>query len=130
MTTPSKKKLVYVGTVDILEDFRENMATLSNVNYDLEELGSVLIESYQTTPPDDPHQHHTTRDLFSEHFARGHGERDHDLAFVHYSKFFDRMFERLDGALMHGLSEEGRHMAFAKWVNDDVAVLLYDPKCE
>lgn len=130
MTTPSRNKLVYVGTVDVVEDFREKMSTLSNAAYDLQEIGSVLIESYQTTPPDDPHEHRNVRDGFSEHFARAHGDRDHDLAFDHYAALFDQIFVRLDNALIEGIVQEGKLMAFARWVNDDVAVLLYDPKCE
>ena len=127
----SKNKIVVLGTTDIVDEFREHVSTLTCGSYNQNEIGTVIIDAYQTTPPDDPHAYREIKSGFCEHFSKQHDQHDFEVAFTLYGRFFDQMYDRLDSAKFEQLGEVQFNMAFHSWIaDDDMAILLYPQRCE
>lgn len=125
----SNNKIIILGTSDILGVFKEHMVTLNNGSYNLNEIGALVVDCYQTTPLDDPYLYREIKTGFCEHFSRQHDHRDFETAFETYGCLYDEIFTRLDSVCFEHLGQEGFMMAFQNWIaGEDLAILLYSQR--
>lgn len=120
-----KDRVWVIGTRAILEEFRSRIARLNDAAYDLDEIGSLLVNHI--------HQHETgpeeyarLRSEFAEHFAAQHkGDLD---GFNYAYETYDQLFDAIQGELFRARAEDigGTDfycLTFHSWMADDLVVI-------
>ena len=115
-TLPIEPRLVVLPTRDIVQRFREDMLSLNTVDYDLNELGSVVVsalcrlEDIATAPRS-----------VADHFASQYDPHDAPQAHVAYGRLttdLRSVIQTWDGWDSSGVI--GYH--FERWLADDLVL--------
>lgn len=110
------KTNIILHTESCVKKWRERMALLSNADYDDGELGMLIIESLNS-------QDLLARRIpeFIEHFAAGHYEEDHVIAFSASRELIEEIRVLFETVIPRDSSGEA-HAVFLDWIEDDLLI--------
>lgn len=121
--TKSNDRLVVLPTKPTLLKFRQRMGALSNVNYDLNEIGYALVEAMNQDPTAYPY----ARQTFAESYSAVHqGDDEKAHAFIALTDLFHDVHLVMELAKLETLAgHDYLGMSFHSWLAHDLVVMQH-----
>ena len=128
MLLPAPKppgRLIILPTRDIVHWLRESLSRMSDVSYNLNEIGAVLVEALDIAMLGGPDRVAEMRHGFSDHFARmlSHQDGEYDYAYQRFDEFFGDIAARMHSVDLESLGKNGHlGITFHQWTGEDLVV--------